>query len=428
MTRIELANGMRVIVRANRLSPSVAIRLCLQTGSIHDPPGKEGLALATGLMLEEGTKRRTGEEIAEFVDYVGAETDVAVDKHSTVLVASLLTKDLPAILRLLRETAVEPLFPARELRTVQGQILTGIQEEEHDTRIVALRTLARMLYPAGHPYRRPGGGTRRSVGDLRRGDLLRFHRDRYHPRGGILVVVGDVDESKTARLVVRVFGGWKKKGDPGPPGVPDARGPKRTAAKAVVVPDKTQNDVAFGYIGIRRTDPGFHAAGVMNQILGAFGLGGRLGNRIREEEGLAYYVHSSMHASVGAGPYVIRAGVHPDHVIPAVRIIREEIGRIRRNLVRPKELDETRSYLIGSLPLKLETNDGIASFLLSEEYYGLGPDYLSRFREAVGSVTREDVRTAARRLLREEVYSLAVAGPPVAGLLEEGAAEAVRRA
>ncbi|MFH1278871.1 MAG: pitrilysin family protein [Candidatus Eisenbacteria bacterium] len=421
MTRIELSNGLRVIVRTNRLSPSVAIRLCLQTGSVHDPAGKEGLSLATGLMLEEGTRERTGKEIAELVDYLGAETDVAVDKHSTVLVASLLTKDLGTILRLLRETAAEPVFPARELGTIKGQLLTGIQEEEHDTRVVSLRTLARLLYPAGHPYRRPGGGVRRSVGSLGRRDLVRFHGDRYHPRGAILVVVGDVDEEKTARLVARVFGSWKKDGDPGPPDVPDAKGPKRTAAKAVVVPDKTQSDIAFGFIGIRRTDPDFHGVGVMNQILGAFGLGGRLGNRIREEEGLAYYVHSSLHASVGAGPYVIRAGVHPDHVKPAVRIIREEIDRIRRDLVRPSELEETRSYLVGSLPLKLETNDGIASFLLSEEYYGLGPDYLARFREGVGAVSREDVRAAARRLLREDVYSLAVAGPPLAEPLEDDA-------
>jgi len=419
MTRVELPNGMIVIVRRNRLGPSVSVRLSLRAGSVDDPRGGEGTGLATGLMLDEGTKRRKGTEIAELIDFLGAETDVVVDKHATVLLASSLVEDLETILRLFRETAAEPTFPARALEKVRAQMLTTIREEEHDTRAVSFRRLVGLLYAPGHPYRRPGGGTRRSVVALRRGDLVRFHRRCYHPRGAILVIVGDVDEEKTVRIARRLFRRWDAEGDPRAPALPEARGPRAGTARALVVPDKSQCDIAYGFVGIRRTDPDFHKVSVMNQILGAFGLGGRLGNRIREEEGLAYYVYSSLHASVGAGPFLVRAGVHPDHVVPAVRIIREEIDRIRARLVRPAELAETKSYLVGSLPLRLETNDGIAAFLLSEEYYRLGPGYLDRFRAEVEAVTREEVREAARRVLRAEVACLAVAGPPLARPIEE---------
>ncbi|MFH1680494.1 MAG: pitrilysin family protein [Candidatus Eisenbacteria bacterium] len=413
MTRVELSNGMRVIVRRNTISPSATVRLCLQTGSVHDPPGKGGLALAAGNMLEEGTRKRTGKEIAERIDFLGAETDVAVDKHSTVFVASMLKDDLGELLALAAESVIEPAFPRRELEKVRGQMLTSIREDEHDTRAVAMKTLARLLYPPRHPYGLSGGGTRESVSSIERGDLVRFHRARVHPRGAILVVVGDVEPKRVHRLASRVFGEWRKNGDPGPPPVPEPAIPRTPASRAVLVPEKTQSDIALGFIGVRRTDPDFYRALVMNQIFGAFGLGGRLGSRIREKEGFAYSVRSGLHASVGPGPLVVHAGVHPDHVAPAVRIIREEIETMRRERVRSSELRETKNYLLGSLPLRLETNDGTAAFLLAEEYYGLGPNYLDRYRREVEAVTRDEVRDAARRILRRDAIRYAVAGPPL---------------
>lgn len=419
MTRVELPCGIRLIVTANRFSPSVSVRFCLQTGSVHDPSGRDGLALLTGILLEEGTRRRKGKEIAEMIDFLGAETDVAVDKHATLLLASLMKKDLEVVMRLLAEMVTLPLFPAAALSRVKAQLLTGIREEEHDTRALALRMLAGLLYPKGHAYRRPGGGTRRSVRAIGRGEIVRFHREMYHPRGAILVVVGDVDEEKTVRLISRIFRGWRKEGDAGPPDVPSVVPPTRPAIKSRIVAEKTQCDVVYGFIGVKRSDPDFYDVAVMNQILGAFGMGGRLGNRIREKEGLAYYVSSSVHASVGRGPILIRAGVHPDHVVRAIRIIGEEVDRIRHDLVTPQELRETKNFMIDSIPLRLETNEGIASFLLREEYYRLGPDFLSRYRETVRGVTRKDVREAARRLLLNETFSVAVAGPRLPVPLEE---------
>jgi len=419
MIREELPNGMRVLVKANRLSPSISVRLCLHTGSVDDPPDREGLALATALLLEEGTRRRSGKEIDEMIDFLGADTDVLVDKHSTVLAASFLKGDVEKILRLLRELACEPVFPPGEVRKVKDQMTASIREEDHDTRIVSLRALARLLYPRRHPYGRPGGGTRRSVRSLSRGDMARFHRDHYHPNGAILVIVGDLVEKEALRLAKGIFRSWRKPGVPFPPPVPDAAGPKRPSARAFTIPDKAQCDLACGFVGIRRNDPDFYSTAVMNQIFGAFGLGGRLGTRIREEEGLAYYAGSTFRASIGPGPFIIRAGVHPDHVGRALRIVQEEIGRIREKLVGGEELRETQSYLVDSIPLKLETNDGVGSFLLSQEYFGLGRRYLERFPDLIRSVTREDVRRVARRLLRDDHLTVTVAGPPLPAPLEE---------
>ncbi len=419
MVRCELPNGLRIIVKRNPLSPAVAVRLCLHSGTVQDPAGREGAALATSIVIEEGTGKRTGRQIADMIDFIGAEIGTTVDRHSTMLLGSMMRGDLESILKLFLEMLTQPSFPRGELTKVRGQMLGQLREEEHDTGAVAGKALRQMLYKNGHPYRRAGGGTRRSIQALERGDLVRLHRERYHPSGGILVIVGDVKEKEMLQKASTIFRRWKKSGPPVPPPVPDAVTRERLLVKATTLPDKTQSDIALGFVGIRRNDPDFFNAVVLNQILGAFGLGGRLGLRIREEEGLAYYVYSSIQPGVGPGPFLVRAGVHPDHVSHATTMILEEIDRIRQKKVKPAELDETKRFMIDSLPLRLETNEGIAAFLLNEEYNGLGPDYLARYGDLVGAVTREGVLAAARRLLRTDAFSLAVAGPPLPVPLEE---------
>lgn len=419
MVRSELPNGLRIIVKRNSLSPSVAVRLCIHSGTLQDPAGSEGTALATSILLEEGTRKRTGRQIAEMIDFIGADLGVTVDKHSTLLLASLMKNDLDSILKLALEILTEPVFPQAEMSKVTGQLISNLREDENDTRTVALKALRGMLYSRSHPYRRPGGGTRKSIRTLKKKELVRFHKERYHPAGGILIIVGDVKERETLRKASAVFGRWKRKGDAFPPPAPDAVTRPSIQIRTKEMVDKTQNDIALGFVGIRRSDPDFYNAVVLNQILGAFGLGGRLGNRIREEAGLAYYVYSSISPSVGPGPFIFRAGVHPDHVSRAVTMILEEIDRVRQLKVSKQELDETRQFLIGSLPLRLETNEGIAAFMLNEEYNDLGPDYLGKYGELINGVTREGVLGVARRLLRTDAFSLSVAGPALPAPLEE---------
>ncbi|NNE08596.1 MAG: insulinase family protein [Gemmatimonadetes bacterium] len=419
MIRTVLPGGLRVIVKTNRLSPSVAVRLVLHSGTMPDPVGKEGLANLTSSLLEDGTKKWTGDTIAEKTDFIGADFGVSVDRHATVFVSSFLREHLAFMLGLGRELLANPVFPAKEIRKVQGQILSDLREDEHDTGAVAMKNLRRFLYPRTHPYGRPASGTKKTIPALKRSDLVRFHRDEYRPSGGILMIVGDVKESEAVAAAKRAFGSWRGNGRSGPPEVPGAKGPRRIRTKAHVIAQKSQCDIALGMVGIRRLDPDFFAAIVLNQILGAFGLGGRLGNRIREQEGLAYYVYSALSPTVGPGPFVIRAGVHPSQVGRAVALMVEEIDRIRQKKVTDREIEETRRFMIDSMPLRLETNEGIAAFHLNEEYYGLGPHYLEKYRESVQAVTKEEVLAVAQRLLRPDAFGLSVAGPALPAPLED---------
>jgi zinc protease len=175
--------------------------------------------------------------------------------------------------------------------------------------------------------------------------------------------------------------------------------------------NKAQADIAYGFTAITRSDPAFFAYSLMNNILGQYSLGGRLGDSIRERQGMAYYVFSGFDASVIPGPMMVRAGVAGENVARAVASIDHELSRMAGEGPTDEELAESRQYLIGSMPRNLETNTGIASYLQLIEFFDLGLDYDLRVPDLLRAVTREDVHAAARRTLDPSRAAVVVAGP-----------------
>jgi zinc protease len=175
--------------------------------------------------------------------------------------------------------------------------------------------------------------------------------------------------------------------------------------------NKSQTDIAYGFTAITRSDPDFYAYSLMNNILGQYSLGGRLGDSIRERQGMAYYVSSSLDANVMAGPLMIRAGVNPSNVERAVKSIDHELASLIHDGPTVQEIAESKQYLIGSMPRTLETNAGIASFLQTIERFGLGLDYDVRMPGLLQQVTRDEVHAATRRAIDPSKAAVVVAGP-----------------
>jgi len=175
--------------------------------------------------------------------------------------------------------------------------------------------------------------------------------------------------------------------------------------------NKSQADIAYGFTTITRRDPDYYAFWLMNNVFGQYALGGRLGDNIRERQGMAYYVSSALDANVAEGPLVVRAGVSPANVDRAVASIDEEVTSLFAGGATQKELDDSRRYLIGSIPRALETNAAIANFLQTEEFFELGLDYDARLPDLLGAVTLDEVNAAARRALDPDRATVVIAGP-----------------
>jgi zinc protease len=226
-----------------------------------------------------------------------------------------------------------------------------------------------------------------------------------------VVVVGAVSPDTVVDLVRAALGEWQAPGVTPNRRVPPPVSLAASCRRNVAMEGKTQADLVLGWPGLARTDVDYMAARLANTILGVFGLMGRLGDHVREEMGLAYYVYSQLEAGHGAGPWTAVAGVNPANVQQAIDGILREVRRLCDEPVPAEELADSQAFLTGSMPLRLETNEGVAATLLDMERYQLGLDYLLRYADLVNAVAVADVQTVAQKYLNPEVYALAVAGP-----------------
>ena len=409
-TRQVLANGVTVIAKETRTTPAVTIYAAVRAGTIYDPIEAGGLAHFVSRTIDRGTTAYTADQIAEELDNRGVSLTVNVNRHVISLVCNCLVEDFDHVLGLIAEILMRPTFPASEVETRRGEIITLLRQDEDNPATVAAEGMMRLLYGETHPYGRSVRGTIRAVEAIDGAMLQRFHAERVQPGALSLALVGDVDAARAVDAAARAFGAWKARPttDPLVPAIPPAGGRR---VHVVPMMNKAQADIAYGFTTILRADPRYYAYWLMNNILGQYSLGGRLGETIRERQGMAYYTFSSLDANVIPGPLMVRAGVNPSNVERAVTSIDEELTKMASEGPTEREMTESKQYLIGSMPRTLETNIGIATFLQTAEFFGLGLDYDLRMPALLQAVSREDVHGAAREVLDPSRAVVAVAGP-----------------
>jgi zinc protease len=408
-----LDNGIVVLIRENHTSPSVVLNGYLPVGAYDEKPEQAGLAAFVADALMRGTQSRTFEQIYELLETEGASVGVNGVTHTTSFGSKSLSEDLSLTLDILADVVRRPAFPAEKIEKLRGEILTDLEERAHDTRRMASLTFYELAYPEVHPYSRSITGYIETVSNLSRDDLAAFHAGGYGPQGMVVAVVGAVETAAALAQVEAVFGDWQaptfeRTPLPGVARIADVR------ERFVPIPGKTQSDIVLGYPGPARTEPDYIEAVVCNSILGLFGMMGRLGDNVREKQGLAYYSYSRVEGGPGPGAWRVIAGVNPASVEQAVTSIRAEIGRMCAEPVGEDELADNKAFITGSLPLRLETNEGVARYLLDMERYDLGLDYLQRYDELINGVTLDQIQTVAQRWLNADAYALAIAGPPAA--------------
>ncbi len=409
-TRHELNNGAVIISKEAHTVPAVTLQVGVRAGSIYDADRLLGLSHLTSRVLDRGTQRRSSEDIAEALDERGVSLSVGANRHVMTVSCTCLSEDFEAMLELIGDIVMQPAFPLEEIEKRKGEVLNAIRQDEDSPAATAMLALFAMLYPNQHPYGRPAKGSVESVGRIARPDLLAFHADRFAPSLTTAVIVGAVDRERAMAAGERVFGNWSQSAGRE---VSLAHVPSDCARQERVISmmNKAQADIAYGFTTIVRSDPRYYAYTLMNNALGQYGIGGRLGDSIRERQGMAYYVFSSFDANVVEGPLIVRAGVNPANVDRAIGSIDEEIRRMAADGMTPDELADCKQYLIGSIPRLLETNAAIATFLQTAEFFGLGLDHDVRLPALIDSVTLDDVNAAARAALDVNRACVVVAGP-----------------
>ncbi|HJQ58869.1 MAG TPA: pitrilysin family protein [Vineibacter sp.] len=403
--------GIALWLVEDRTAPVISISFSFEGGSGQDPAGKEGLAQLMAALLDQGAGTLDAAAFKSRQDDLSARLGfgVSVDRFSgTVRTLRDYREESVALLRLALR---EPRFDADAIQRARRQFVSGLRSKEQSPNSVAGRTLSRAIF-GEHAYGRPADGTIAGIEAITAEDLRaqagrQFARDRLK-----LAIVGDVTAAEAIALVDRAFGDLPA--STGPAEVPawtPAAG--RPGGRTLVVErDVPQSVVMIAMPGVKRDDPDWYPAMIMNHVLGGGGFAGRLMNEVREKRGLAYGAYSRLSTYRGAGLLTASLATANERVAQSLQITREQLALMAKEGVSDAELADAKAYLNGSLALAMDSTGAIAGLLHSMLLDGLGPEHLVRRKQLIDKVTREDVLRVARRILREDDAVTVVVGKP----------------
>lgn len=412
-TRVVLKNGIVVIIQENHSNATVAVKGSVKAGGICETPDKKKIASFVADMLSRGTTKRSALDIATLADASAADVSVDSDIEAARFTAKGLSKDFNLLLDLLSDELRNPSFPQEQIARLKAQTVAQLEMEKEDPQSVAYRQFSRMVYPEGHPYRpQTLEEDQASVKALSRDDLVDFHKKFYGPETTIIAISGDVKPNEAVAAIEKYFGDWKPTGTVHTMNIPKLALASKPSLAVVPMPDKAQVNVICGHAGqLKRTDPDYYAATVMNEVLGGGGgLDSKLGLRIREHMGLVYSVWSSFDAGMGDGPWVAGFGANPANVDKALAAMDDVLRSYIKTGPTKKEFKDAVDYLIGVFPIRLETNDGVAGILAAEEFYGLGMDYIQKHTAIYEAVTMDQVREATKKYLHPDKQAVVIVG------------------
>jgi len=406
--KVVLPNGMVVWLLERRGLPVIVAGASWHDLRLHESAEKAGLASLTCALLEEGADGRTAREFAASVEDMGAQLEF--DASGASLMA--LSQDREKALNLLLSALDRPDFPMDSFEQMRDGQLAVILNSEKDGMIRAKQALNRSIYGAKHPLGRASIGTRATVEALELDDCKNFHARVMTPDNLTMALVGDFDSIEMEQLLIKLTRDCKPRKAPKKPNLPAIPRPK--ASKTFIsLPGSAQLQFFMGHTGITRDHPDFHALLVMDHVLGTGpGFTDRLSGRLRDREGLAYTVRAEICSSSDLLPGIFACYIGTDskNLERVEAEFLEEIVRLRKELATKDEVEDAKSYLLGSLPFRYDGSTALVEQLLFVDRFGWKEDHLEQFRKAVGEVTPEMVRAVAQKHILPEKLHLIAAG------------------
>ncbi len=401
-----LKNGLQVIAVAHHEQPAVSLRLIVRAGGAHDPNDKPGVASFMASLLDQGTTSKTAEQIASTIDSIGGAIGAGSGTDLTFITGLVMKGSFNLGLDLVSDVAQNPAFSPGEIERQRQQVLSGLQVSYDDPEYLAGVVFDRLVY-GFHPYGKPDSGTPASIAAITRDDLVKFHKTWFGANNAILAIVGDVTPEEAFAGAERAFGSWGRSAqeaitpvDPPPP-----------TRRVVVVdrPGSAQTEIRAGNIALPRKHPDYIALNLAMRILGGEG-GNRLHRVLRSERGLTYGASAEINALKETGDLVAETDTRSETTAETLRLLVDELSRLQRQRVQPRELSEAQAYISGSFPLTIETPGAIAVQVIHAVVFGIDLLEMERFRDLVNAVTVDDIQRVSQKYLHPDRLSIVLVG------------------
>jgi zinc protease len=401
-----LPNGLQVLAIPWHEQPSVSMRLIIKAGAAQDPADKPGVASMVAALLNQGTATKSAEGIANLVESSGGVLGVGAGNELSFVNAGVIKDKIDALMTLSSELVQQPAFDQREIDRQKQQTLSGMQVSYDDPEFVAGVVYERLVY-GFHPYGRPPGGTLDSLSKITRADLTAFHRTWFAPNNAILAVVGDLTSDEMFAAAEKAFGSWAKRDVPAQTQVD----PPPPTYRVVVIdkPGAVQTEIRAGNLTLARTSPKWLDLELLIRVLGGEGAN-RLFGVLRSDRALTYGASADLQTFKFSGGFVASTNTRTETTGEALRVMIDEMWRLQREKVDPRELRGVKDYFQGSFPLTIETPSAIALQVLNQIFYGLDLKDLEQLRERVEGITVEDLQSVARQYVKPDRLAIVLVG------------------
>ncbi len=406
--KFTLDNGLDIFCVERHDVPMVYARAQIRGGSIYDPPGKSGLAYLTGWVLTEGTEHFPDKTIDKMMDQRAAEVTSVAYNESCIATLTCLSKNFSELFPVFSEILSRAEFNADNLRDGRNYIIGDLMRTRDDPAELCSQQFRKDVFGT-HPYSKPRKGTVAGLKSISREDVLNFYHTYYTPDRAVLVVVGDVDTEQLQRLCNQNLAQWSASQAP----LPEVQAPEQVQGVHIHVVDKpiAQAQINMGFIGINRVNPDRFKLEVLNNILGGSGLFSRLGLEVRVKRGLTYGISSYFARREFTGEFIVNTFTKAETLGETVRIVLNELRRIRKEPVTDQELKDAKQSLIGSFPLQFERYEGIARALVHTKFYKLPMRDITHYPTYINAVTKSDILESARKYLHPDDIVITVVGP-----------------
>lgn len=407
---VSLPNGMKLYLLEDHELPIVSGVALIRTGNLFDPPDKIGLATVTGIVLRSGgTKNKTGDQLDEQLENIAASVESQIGETNGQISFSALKENTDEVLKVFQELIMAPEFRQDKIDLVKTQLRSSISRRNDDAHGIAGREFSDIVYGRDTPY-----GWRMEyehVDRIGRDDVLAFYKRYLFPANIMLGVRGDFYASEMKAKLETLFSGWQYR-QPAVPPFPIVRAKPAPGVYLAKKDDVTQTFFEMGHLGGTLRDKDYPALEVMADILGG-GFRSRLFQRVRTQLGFAYGISSNWGANYNhPGLLEISGSTKSPSTTETIKVIQEEIEKIRATEVSSEELDTARQTVANSFVFNFDTKAKTLNRILIYEYYGYPKDFIYQYQKAVAAVTKADILRVAREHLKPREMTIVAVGKP----------------
>ncbi len=405
----QLSNGLPVWIVELHKVPVVQVNLVVLSGSGADPAGKFGAASLTAAMLEDGAGTRSALEIADAIDFLGADLGTSAASDSSTVRLHVPVARLTDALPIMADVATRPTFPKDELERLRQQRLTSLLEARDDPSTIDALAFSRVLYGPTHRYGTAIAGTAATIAAMTPEDLRAFYASAFRPANAALLIVGDTTPDAVVPLLESSFGTWKAGGaQKAAAALPSA--PTRASREIYLVdkPGAAQSQIRIGTIGVARSTPDYFPLQVMNTLLGG-SFSSRLNLNLREKHGYTYGASSGFDMRTSAGPFTAFAAVQTDKTFDALKEFFNELNGILQP-VPADELTRAKNYVSLRYPSAFETTGDISRRLEDAIVYHLPDNYFATYVQSIQAVSAADVQRVAQQYVQPNRVAVVIVG------------------